>query len=291
MDTARHPASTDRRPARAVLRLRRVDDDAELDALPPGADRIARARNRDETEFAVADFAKRALGAKRVRVDAHLVPQCDAPSEHLHLSLPANRDGLCTVHAWMPKRRVPTPERLVRVEAAIAEQLRRRDRFHHLADVALTDPVTGVADRRGIERVLEHLEPGDSVVVLRLGAAPFDEQDDPDVDDERLRRFARHLRTSLRRSDVIGRTSPREFLVVLPTTDLPVSIAARLVTSWHDLCPVHVASATAGDPVCLDEILALADDRLAATFAGEDAELVDARAFAHGDAPLVPIDA
>ncbi|MFK2905623.1 diguanylate cyclase [Dyella ginsengisoli] len=114
-------------------------------------------------------------------------------------------------------------------------QLRRSRRLHRMA---MTDPLTGVANRRGLEyfgeRALQHarlIEEPMSVLAMDLDhfKRVNDEYGHP-VGDEVLKRFSGLCLESLRQIDRIGRMGGEEFVVILPGTTLEAatSIAERI---------------------------------------------------------------
>ncbi|UGB39082.1 diguanylate cyclase [Frateuria soli] len=114
-------------------------------------------------------------------------------------------------------------------------QFRRSRKLHRLA---MTDPLTGIANRRHIEqlaqRALDHAcANGESLCVLVLDVDHFKAVNDAfghAVGDQVLLRVAQACKQALRRFDMVGRLGGEEFLVVLPDTTLEVAlqIAERL---------------------------------------------------------------
>ena len=107
----------------------------------------------------------------------------------------------------------------------LTRQLRRQRRLQTLA---MTDTLTGVANRRGIERfgqdtvaqaATEHLP----VTVLSIDIDRFKDINDTfghQVGDQVLVRVANTCQHALRKFDRLGRVGGEEFLVVLPRTGL-----------------------------------------------------------------------
>ncbi len=105
-----------------------------------------------------------------------------------------------------------------------------------LADrLAMTDPLTGVLNRRGIKAgLLEAMAQADryrrplSVAMLDVdGFKAINDRHGHSVGDEALRAIVRLVRRSLRGPDRLGRYGGDEFLLLLPETRLPD--ARRLV--------------------------------------------------------------
>jgi diguanylate cyclase (GGDEF)-like protein len=116
-----------------------------------------------------------------------------------------------------------------------ARQFRRTHTLHRLA---MTDPLTGIANRRHIEEqartALAHARAhGESLCVLVLDVDHFKAVNDAfghAVGDQVLVRIAQACKQALRRFDLIGRLGGEEFLIVLPDTqlDMAMQIAERV---------------------------------------------------------------
>jgi diguanylate cyclase (GGDEF)-like protein len=116
-----------------------------------------------------------------------------------------------------------------------ARQFRRSRNLHRMA---MTDPLTGIANRRHIEelarRALAHAGAhGEPLCVLVLDVDHFKAVNDAfghAVGDQVLVRVAQACKQALRRFDLLGRMGGEEFLIVLPDTSLEVAmqIAERL---------------------------------------------------------------
>lgn len=114
-------------------------------------------------------------------------------------------------------------------------QFRRSRKLHRLA---MTDPLTGIANRRHIEELarntLAHASAqGESLCVLVLDVDHFKAVNDAfghAVGDQVLVRVAQACKQALRRFDLLGRLGGEEFLIILPDTPLEVAkdIAERL---------------------------------------------------------------
>lgn len=114
--------------------------------------------------------------------------------------------------------------------SAIREVTRRRQHEQRLAEAALTDPLTGLVNRRGIEHELTRLLGNtDGGCVALFDLDHFKRVNDTYghfAGDEVLRRFAVVARSSLRDQDLIGRLGGEEFAVLLPDATIE---QARLV--------------------------------------------------------------
>lgn len=145
--------------------------------------------------------------------------------------------------------------------------LDRTRRESHLAESALTDPLTGLANRRVAMRVLGRLRDGDSVVVVDLDH--FKQINDTSghaAGDTVLRAFAATLRGVVRASDTAARFGGEEFLLLLPRTDVAgaVELLDRVRATWETTRPAPVTfsagiAAVDGDPAAA---LASADEAL-----------------------------
>lgn len=126
---------------------------------------------------------------------------------------------------------------------------------------ARTDPLTGVANRRGLDNFLRKLaDPGtvddDRVAVLTLDIDCFKRINDSQghaAGDDVLRAVAKALTTSVRKGDFVARLGGDEFVAILPGADCAAAeqVALRAVdavsglTPWRTGVSVGVASGTA----------------------------------------------
>jgi diguanylate cyclase (GGDEF)-like protein len=114
-------------------------------------------------------------------------------------------------------------------------QFRRSRKLHRMA---MTDPLTGIANRRHIEQLAGQAldrsgAVGEPLCVLVLDVDHFKTINDAfghAVGDQVLVRVTHACKQALRRFDLLGRLGGEEFLVVLPDTsvDVAVQIAERL---------------------------------------------------------------
>lgn len=129
--------------------------------------------------------------------------------------------------------------------ARVRSQLRRKRYTDHLRDnvaqtmeLAITDALTGVHNRRYLESHLATLvsqatQRGKTLAVLMIDLDYFKAVNDTyghDAGDEVLKEFARRLRKNVRGIDLACRFGGEEFVVVMPETDLSLaySVAERL---------------------------------------------------------------
>ncbi|WP_436641273.1 PleD family two-component system response regulator [Microbaculum sp. FT89] len=123
--------------------------------------------------------------------------------------------------------------------ARAATQVRRRRYTEKLRDnvqlsvtMAVTDPLTGLHNRRYMEAHLRTLvgqgvENGRALSVLVLDIDYFKSINDDlghDAGDEVLRQFAARLRSCTRGVDLACRYGGEEFVVVMPETEVPVAL-------------------------------------------------------------------
>ena len=150
--------------------------------------------------------------------------------------------GLAVMHAltlvFLPgiAERVVDGIRLQQANARLAEQLRLH--LQAVEEEAATDPLTGVLNRRALDRLLtretERCEAqGGIASVLALDLDHFKAINDAHghaVGDEALRAFVVRIRGPLRQSDHLARLGGEEFIVLLPGAALPkaLEIAERL---------------------------------------------------------------
>jgi diguanylate cyclase (GGDEF)-like protein len=149
-----------------------------------------------------------------------------------------------------PAPSLPLALAVVAASAAVMEGLRARLTAEraHLRRSALTDPLTGLANRRALtERasyeVARHARLGHRFAIVMLDLDGFKALNDRfghGAGDELLRDVAGALRDAARRQDTVARLGGDEFCVLAPETALAGGerLAARLTTA--------IASATAG---------------------------------------------
>jgi two-component system cell cycle response regulator len=149
-----------------------------------------------------------------------------------------------------------------------------------LSEMASTDPLTGLANRRGLRTAMEALtSPAGReapLSVLAIDVDLFKSYNDVfghSAGDEVLRRVAATLRSSVRGDDLVARTGGEEFLVVLPEAgaDAAVRVAESLRLAlashpWMDRSiTVSIGVATAHstwEPPAVPDLVKAADRAL-----------------------------
>ena len=153
-----------------------------------------------------------------------------------YLSRPVDRNELVA--------RVRTQMRRVRYGEAL------RDNVQASIELALTDPMTGLNNRRYLETHLTSLleksvRDGRNLVLLILDIDHFKSVNDTyghDVGDEVLKQFADRIKRVVRNADLICRIGGEEFVVVMPDSSLPLAqtIAERIRGSVQaELFPIE----------------------------------------------------
>jgi diguanylate cyclase (GGDEF)-like protein len=113
--------------------------------------------------------------------------------------------------------------RLVIARRILSVQVELEEKYAQLKELAGTDPLTGLANRRqltqAMEAALSQARRGTPAAIVALDIDHFKSYNDSfghAAGDEVLRRFADILRAGTRRHDLVVRTGGEEFVIVLP---------------------------------------------------------------------------
>ena len=150
-----------------------------------------------------------------------------------------------------------------------------------LAEQASTDPLTGMANRRHIQDMLQHTfaessRYGTDLACLMIDLDGFKQINDTcghQTGDRLLQAAGRALAANCRACDIAGRYGGDEFLVLLPHTDpkTAMNVARRIQRQFLDSVPeqlpeqaacslsIGIASASQSRPASAEQLVALAD--------------------------------
>lgn len=176
---------------------------------------------------------------------------------------------------WLGLRPLPSPVLALLVPAAsVALQISLRERLEHeretLRDVALTDPLTGIANRRLLlaraeYEIARHSRGRHSFALVMLDLDGFKLLNDRfghAAGDELLCDVAGSLQHAVRGQDTVARIGGDEFCVLAPETDAPrtLPLAKRITEAVADATTgVETLRASIGIAVFPDDGLRAAD--------------------------------
>jgi len=158
---------------------------------------------------------------------------------------------------------------LASAEAAEERLAEAKSQYAQQLGAALTDPVTGLANRTGLEQAVAREQArrqryGHAVTVIVCdvdGLKTVNDRSGHEAGDALLRQVADRLRAATRASDVLGRLGGDEFLLVLPGETLDGSAVNRLRADLSDL-PVSLGAADTREDPSLTVVRARADRRM-----------------------------
>lgn len=191
---------------------------------------------------------------------------------------PVVRDGsvIAVLVAYWSAPHPMLPERTVKLLALLADQARtaitRAEELGRLAEEAMTDPLTGVANRRGLRDALDRAVANARVDGRPLSVAlldldhfkAFNDEHGHLAGDELLREAAAGWAGLLRPADRLSRYGGEEFLVVLPDCDLDAASGAadRLRSAIPGGCTASAGVATWDGAEPMAGLIARADAAL-----------------------------
>lgn len=200
-----------------------------VDWLMPGMDGLALTRALRQTRGGRGVYI---LFLTSVDKEAKLIEALDAGADDF-LSKPLNPRLLAA--------RLRAGQRIVRLQLELERDREAMQRMaadlalgnRRLQEVALTDALTGVPNRRyAMERMQQEWaraarahRPLSCMVVDLDEFKQINDRHGHDVGDEYLKQVAAAIRAGVRAHDVVCRTGGDEFLVVSPDTDLPAALA------------------------------------------------------------------
>jgi len=180
-----------------------------------------------------------------------------------------------------------SPEQVRSVKAWYfeAEQLKRallgslamfHRRIGKLSQESLTDPLTGLSNRRGLQARLEHWQrTARPFAAIAIDIDHFKQVNDTyghEFGDHVLQHLARQMHECSRASDLLCRNGGEEFLMLLPNTGLESAqmvaerLRIRMETTCCDDCPRATISAGVahwpGTAATVEDMLKCADDAL-----------------------------
>ncbi len=236
--------------ARAAAALERSDNRRYLALLYRARARSLQALGRNDAAFAdlerYIDIHESITGAERGQQAQLLRSQFDADRQKLENERLAREkalrdrqlEALLQARRWQWTAMALGGVLLLLLGALIMRQVVR---LRRLREMASTDPLTGVANRRSIEHLGEQAiararAAREPMSALAIDVDHFKQVNDRHghlTGDQVLARIAHTCRDALRHFDLLGRTGGEEFLVLLPRTQLEHAqpIAERLRTA------------------------------------------------------------
>jgi diguanylate cyclase len=154
----------------------------------------------------------------------------------LYLPIIAEESVVGTIVSWWTEIQPQLPEASLDAALLLAAEsgatLSRLQALEELRIAADTDPLTGLANRRGLLRRATTLPPGSSIAMLDLDEFKvLNDHEGHQAGDQALRSFASHLRALLPPDGIGARWGGEEFVVALP--GVPIEEGAELLHKLH----------------------------------------------------------
>jgi two-component system cell cycle response regulator len=174
-------------------------------------------------------------------------------------------------------------------------QERLRNDLDRSLELAVTDPLTGLRNRRYVRRHLDGVLRGTDAAVMLLDVDRFKSINDTyghAAGDAALKEVAERLKSHLRAADVLARYGGEEFMVVLAgaPTDYAAMVADRLRLALSN-DPISVGPALLPITISIGLAIAPAGCSVSGAIAAADAALYRAKAAGRNRVePAVPED-
>lgn len=205
----------------------------DAESLAQLARLVAAARDLDQALDGAGPMITHLTGATRVRcLHPGVTLGRVEPPTHL-VELGSGAGGRVALALWDVAR----PTFVAAVTDLLAQVCERERILAELVRHSNTDPVTGVANRRGLDQLLDSGvgERGRSVVMLDLDHfKDYNDRNGHLAGDELLGRFARVLAEQVRPGDHVSRYGGEEFCLVIDAeVDVASSVVDRIRAAWE----------------------------------------------------------
>ena len=201
-----------------------ADSEADASAIEDAARRIEQAISGALSVVVQAGEESQGFAQSITRLSQNIPSGADAPAvRRVATDLRTATDGMVQKARLLSKRLDHSRQEIVALRSEL-DQARRE---------AETDPLTGVANRKALDRALESeirdcMAEGTPLSVILIDVDHFKEFNDSHghlVGDEVLKLLARLLKASVKGADTVARFGGEEFAVVLPRTGLAGALA------------------------------------------------------------------
>lgn len=156
------------------------------------------------------------------------------------------------------------------VDLVVSSRRRLRSEAVHQHELAVTDELTGLPNRRGAVDVLEEASPPTAVILFDVDRfKQINDRLGHEAGDDVLREIAATIREAVRDVDVAARWGGEEFLVVLRRTDDAALVAERVRRA--------VATATGGVTISAGVSIMVGDETWQQAVRRADARLYEAK--------------